>query len=314
MNTRRMDAQIPSIGQLRQHSAIRCARGSSRSPRTAFVLSGGGNQAVSQVGMLRALLEREIRPRCGRRVLRGSVERIGGCGRSRPRGRRPSRRDVGALHGDDRLPRRAAVAGVEPAHPRRPPLLRRGPAHCPRARSNAGHVRGPRHPAAGGRRRPRHGRGGGVRMRAAAPGSPGLGRAPGVPTPCGSTDGCSSTAPWSTRCRSRTLAGPVDRIYVLNVSMMSSDVAPTGRRSTCSCGRSRSAASSASSSSCGTCPRASRSSCSPRLSTTGICSTSPIRAATSTRRTASRSARSMPPRSPADGGSLRRSWWRRTAG
>jgi NTE family protein len=31
-------------------------------PRTAFVLSGGGNQGVSQVGMLRALLEREIIP------------------------------------------------------------------------------------------------------------------------------------------------------------------------------------------------------------------------------------------------------------
>lgn len=33
-----------------------------RSPRTAFVLSGGGNQGVSQVGMLRALLERGIVP------------------------------------------------------------------------------------------------------------------------------------------------------------------------------------------------------------------------------------------------------------
>ena len=31
-------------------------------PRTAFVLSGGGNQGVSQVGMLRALLERGIQP------------------------------------------------------------------------------------------------------------------------------------------------------------------------------------------------------------------------------------------------------------
>jgi len=31
-------------------------------PRTAFVLSGGGNQGVSQVGMLRALLERGILP------------------------------------------------------------------------------------------------------------------------------------------------------------------------------------------------------------------------------------------------------------
>jgi len=31
-------------------------------PRTAFVLSGGGNQGVAQVGMLRALFEREIVP------------------------------------------------------------------------------------------------------------------------------------------------------------------------------------------------------------------------------------------------------------
>jgi NTE family protein len=31
-------------------------------PRTAFVLSGGGNQGVSQVGMLRALIERRIVP------------------------------------------------------------------------------------------------------------------------------------------------------------------------------------------------------------------------------------------------------------
>ena len=31
-------------------------------PKTAFVLSGGGNQGVSQVGMLRALLERGITP------------------------------------------------------------------------------------------------------------------------------------------------------------------------------------------------------------------------------------------------------------
>src|SRR5256714_12072173 len=31
-------------------------------PRTAFGVSGGGNQAVSQVGMLRALLERDIVP------------------------------------------------------------------------------------------------------------------------------------------------------------------------------------------------------------------------------------------------------------
>src|SRR5262249_34492553 len=44
--------------------AGRRARGAHRSvrPRTAFVLSGGGNQGVSQVGMLRALLEHGIVP------------------------------------------------------------------------------------------------------------------------------------------------------------------------------------------------------------------------------------------------------------
>jgi NTE family protein len=46
-------------------------------PRTAFVLSGGGNQAVSQVGMLRALLEREIVPDvvvgCSAGALNGAV-------------------------------------------------------------------------------------------------------------------------------------------------------------------------------------------------------------------------------------------------
>ena len=43
-----------SISHLRQRLA--------RESRTAFVLSGGGNQSVAQVGMLRALLEREIVP------------------------------------------------------------------------------------------------------------------------------------------------------------------------------------------------------------------------------------------------------------
>src|ERR1700738_4717339 len=36
--------------------------GGARRPVTAFVLSGGGNQGVAQVGMLRALLERGIVP------------------------------------------------------------------------------------------------------------------------------------------------------------------------------------------------------------------------------------------------------------
>lgn len=54
-------------GSERTGSAERSRRpapgaGCDRGPRTAFVLSGGGNQAVSQVGMLRALLERGIVP------------------------------------------------------------------------------------------------------------------------------------------------------------------------------------------------------------------------------------------------------------
>jgi NTE family protein len=40
---------------------LRAARARER-PLTAFVLSGGGNQGVGQVGMLRALLERDHRP------------------------------------------------------------------------------------------------------------------------------------------------------------------------------------------------------------------------------------------------------------
>lgn len=43
-----------SISQLRQRLV--------RESRTAFVLSGGGNQSVAQIGMLRALVERDIIP------------------------------------------------------------------------------------------------------------------------------------------------------------------------------------------------------------------------------------------------------------
>ena len=62
MNTRRIGRDIPSIGQLRPFAAPARERAGRTSPRTAFVLSGGGNQAVSQVGMFRALLERDIVP------------------------------------------------------------------------------------------------------------------------------------------------------------------------------------------------------------------------------------------------------------
>ena len=52
---RESDRSAPApIAQLRQRLG--------RPTRTAFVLSGGGNQSVAQVGMLRALLERDIVP------------------------------------------------------------------------------------------------------------------------------------------------------------------------------------------------------------------------------------------------------------
>jgi NTE family protein len=62
VNTRRTSREIPSIAQLRHASDQARQRLAGQPPRTAFVLSGGGNQAVSQVGMLRALIERDIVP------------------------------------------------------------------------------------------------------------------------------------------------------------------------------------------------------------------------------------------------------------
>src|SRR4051812_2552398 len=57
-------ADEPKMGtKLPFPAGFRARRASDVSqPRTAFVLSGGGNQGVSQVGMLRALLERGIIP------------------------------------------------------------------------------------------------------------------------------------------------------------------------------------------------------------------------------------------------------------
>ncbi|HUI49334.1 MAG TPA: patatin-like phospholipase family protein [Acidimicrobiia bacterium] len=52
-----MGTKLPFPAGHRAHRAPPPSR-----PRTAFVLSGGGNQGVSQVGMLRALLERGIVP------------------------------------------------------------------------------------------------------------------------------------------------------------------------------------------------------------------------------------------------------------
>ena len=65
-------------------------------PRTAFVLSGGGNQGVSQVGMLRALLERDIVPDVVIGTSAGALNGAGICYAPEPHRGRPTRRGLGA--------------------------------------------------------------------------------------------------------------------------------------------------------------------------------------------------------------------------
>ena len=55
-------------------------------PRVAFVLSGGGNQGVSQVGMLRALIERGIIPDVVIGTSAGALNGIGGRHHPHPHG------------------------------------------------------------------------------------------------------------------------------------------------------------------------------------------------------------------------------------
>ena len=80
-----------SINQLR----LRRARG----PQTAFVLSGGGNQAVSQVGMLRALLERDILPDVVIGTSAGAFNGAAIAELPNPRQRRTAGGDVGIAAG-----------------------------------------------------------------------------------------------------------------------------------------------------------------------------------------------------------------------
>jgi predicted acylesterase/phospholipase RssA len=95
-----------SIGQLRRRQE--------RAAGCAFVLSGGGNQAVAQVGMLRALIERGIVPDvvvgCSAGAFNGAViakdPTLAGVGHH-----------LGELPGRPDLPRRAAGASMEPAPP-----------------------------------------------------------------------------------------------------------------------------------------------------------------------------------------------------
>jgi hypothetical protein len=75
--TERARRRRPDIGRLSTWRPFAEERGDRDGgpPRTAFVLSGGGNQGVAQVGMLRAVLERGIEPDVviGRQPVRSTV-------------------------------------------------------------------------------------------------------------------------------------------------------------------------------------------------------------------------------------------------
>ena len=105
---------------------------------------------------------------------------------SRPPGNRSA--------GEEVFPGGRLSPGLEPPHPRRPPLLQPGPPRHLPARRHPRDLRGARDPAPGGRRRPRHRRRGRLR--------PGTARSPRcspAPRSRGSTRRSATTAaPWST--------------------------------------------------------------------------------------------------------------------
>ena len=226
--------------------------------RTAFVLSGGGNQAVSQVGMLRALLERGIVPDVIVGHLGGRVQRRG---RSRPT---PTSRGVERLEETwESLARRARCSRA--ARSRRAWNLLTRDDHLFDNDGLRGHHRAGRH----------------ARRRSTSSQVP-LGWSPPTSTPARRS--CSPRGPLEPALLASTalpglfppirhdgrilvdgavvdtvplwhaLAGPVDRIYVLQRRRRRSSTARCARRSTSRSARSPSAASSGSSSSCGSVP------------------------------------------------------------
>jgi len=76
-----------------------------RQPRTAFVLSGGGNQGVSQVGMLRALARAGHRARRGHRTSVGALNGAVVANRSGDLPDRPPRGGLGRPHERAGVPR-----------------------------------------------------------------------------------------------------------------------------------------------------------------------------------------------------------------
>ncbi len=153
--------------------------GPRRRPRTAFVLSGGGNLGAIQVGMLRALAERDIVPDV---VLGCSVGALNGAGFALEPDDRGDRRARCAL-GGVRRQRDAVVAhplggpappqGCVAAQQRRPPER---PRAAPRACEA---VRGARTSVPVRRRRRGRGHRTMVRRRRPDRGDPGLRGAPG---------------------------------------------------------------------------------------------------------------------------------------
>ena len=115
----------------------------------------------------RALLERDIVPDVIVGCSAGAFNGATIAASPSLRGRRAARGDLGVAPRRRGVPRGPAVAGVEPPHPGRPPLLQPGPAGHLRAGRHRRHLRGAGDPAAGGGRRPRHRRRGGVRPRPA---------------------------------------------------------------------------------------------------------------------------------------------------
>ena len=324
MNTRRIDREIPSIGQLRQHSARASDQPAPAAlgppPRTAFVLSGGGNQAVSQVGMLRALLERDIVPdvvigTLGRRAATASViaadpdasrgvERLDddlGVAARRARCSRAAgcARAWNLLTRDDHL---FANEGLRDASSRgRHPGDRSTSSRCRCGSSRADLDTGEEVVFAAG---------------PLAAGAPGQRRAARDLFPPVRHDGRTLVdgAVVDTVPLSHALAGPVDRIYVLNVAGELMRPPAAVAASTSRSGRSPSAASSASSSSCAACPRRSRWSLLPAPADDRELFDFSGGASSSTRPTSSPSRPSTTPRRPsAAARQLRRPWWRRDA-
>ena len=255
---------------------------------TAFVLSGGGNQGIAQVGMLRALLERGIQPDVIVGTSAGALNGAAIATSPDPREGRPSRTGVVQPHRRAGVPRRSHPQGLERASPGRPPHRQRRTSGRDRPSGARDVVRGARGAAARCRSRPHHGRRARLRQRSARPDPPGQRRAardlPAGRDPRAHARRRRRREPRTDLARARRARSVASSC---STSRTRSASARSDRRSTSSCARSRSRATCASSSRCSGCRRTSRSSSSPSPSTTATSSTSPAAKTSSTKPTSS---------------------------